>query len=54
MNIKDEIVKLFERAVTEDEYQNPHFLAAISDALSDVYGYENEVFDKFTSDMWSR
>lgn len=53
MNIKDEVIKILEQAVAEDEYQNPHFLAALLVALEDVYGYENEVFEKFTRDMWS-
>lgn len=54
MNIKDAVIKIFEQVKIEDEYQNPHFLSAILVALEDVYGYENESFEKFTRDMWSR
>lgn len=54
MNLKDEVIKVLEKAMIEGEYQNPGFVETIVTALDEVYGYESKELDEWVSDLWDR
>jgi hypothetical protein len=50
----EEILALLrEKAELKFEYFNPHFLSGIVELIDDYYDVEDEVVNKWISDMWS-
>lgn len=53
MELHEEILKVMrERAEGEHTYINPHFMLAVTEAISDYYEVEDDVVDEWVSGMF--